>query len=582
MRSETPTAQIKSKVLNALPIDGQSVDLSFEGQVYTLKMASGELLVEGPETNRIKARFNGTSENISNFIATAQTGTADTPLIINGLNSTAADSDGLVTDTNPTVAGVIPLTGALKDSTSLNSRITIKNTDNDDNTSFKFTITGTDIDGNVITDEITGVNGDNATNTGTKVFKTVTEIRIDGDHGDVEIGTTPAFASSLGTRVSITATSNESENSFTIVGTGTDGLSKTETISGPNSGKTVVSLGLFKTIHSITPASNTTGNVEIGTAPGFELIATAEGTIEGAQFKLVANTANTANAETFGLKEGTTTMLGNFVVQPTSSSPAIGIEVTQNNIKTDYTIKFENDVPVFFNSDGSAFSGSPSSLLTLSWNESSGTTDDDSIFNNNMSAGVGIITDGILSTTDVDGLLTSKSATAGILSFDGALKNSKALNGKITIKCAGNEVGNSFVISGLDTEGVFKTETISGVNNSTAIGTISFSEITSISVANNTASTIEVGVQATSVVMEPQVITITPAGDDTGEKYTITGLDQFGNSQTEVLTAKGSDVTVTGEKVFTQVIINSACKCFSWNSKSWDKKVGRLSLKLYS
>ena len=89
------------------------------------------------------------------------------------------------------------------------------------------------------------MNGDNATNTGTKVFKTVTNIRIDGDHGDVEIGTTPAFASSLGTRVSITATSNESENSFTIVGTGTDGLSKTETISGPNSGKTVVSSGFI-------------------------------------------------------------------------------------------------------------------------------------------------------------------------------------------------------------------------------------------------------------------------------------------------------------------------------------------------
>ena len=52
-------------MLNALPQDGKSVDLSFEGQVYTLKMASGELLVEGPETNRIKARINGTSENIS-------------------------------------------------------------------------------------------------------------------------------------------------------------------------------------------------------------------------------------------------------------------------------------------------------------------------------------------------------------------------------------------------------------------------------------------------------------------------------------------------------------------------------------
>ncbi len=579
LRSETPTIQLKSKVLNTLPKDGQSVDLSFEGQVYTLKMASGELLVEGPETNRIKARVNGTSENINNLIAVSQTGTAATPLIINGLNSIAADSDSIIANRNPSSAGPIQLNGVLKDSTSLNSIITIKNRDNDDNTAFKLTVIGTDPDGNVITDEITGVNGDNATNTGTKVFKTVTEVRVDGDHGEVDVGTKPAFVSSLGTRVSITATSNESENSFTIIGTGTDGLSKTETISGPNSGKTVVSQGLFKTISSITPVSNTAGNVEIGTAPGYELIASAEGTIEGAQFNLVANTANTANAEIFGLKEGTTKMLGNFVVQPTTSSPAIGIEVTENDIKTDYTIKFDsNNFPVFFNSDGSALSGSPPSLLTLSWNESSGTTDDDSLFNNDMSAGVGIITDGVLSTTDDDGLLTTQSATAGNLFFDGALKNSKALNGKIKIKCNGNEIGNSFVISGLDTDGVFKTETISGVNNSTVTGTVSFSEITSISVANNTASTIEVGVQATSVVMDPQVITITPAGDDTGEKYTITGLDQFGNSQTEVITAEGLGVTVTGEKVFTQVSSIVPASASASSVKVGTKKVGRLSL----
>ncbi len=579
LRSETPTVQLKSKVLNTLPTDGQSVDLSFEGQVYTIKMASGELLVEGPETDRIKARLNGTSENINNLIAVSQTGTAATPLIINGLNSTAEDSDSIIAFRDPSSAGPIQLNGVLKDSTSLNSIITIKNRDNDDNTPYKFTIIGTDPDGNLITDEITGVNGDNATNTGTKVFGTVTEVRVDGDHGEVDVGTKPAFVSSLGTRVSLTATSNESENSFTIVGTGTDGLSKTETISGPNSGKTVVSLGLFKTITSITPASNTIGNIEIGTAPGYELIATAEGTIEGAQFKLVANTANTANAETFGLKEGTTTMLGNFVVQPTTSSPAIGIEVTENDIKTEYTIKFDsNNVPVFFNSDGSELSGAPPSLLTLSWNESSGTTDDDSLFNDNMLAGVGIITDGILSTTDDDGLLTSQSATAGNLSFDGALKNSKALNGKITIFCNGDESSNSFVISGLDTDGVFRTETISGENNSTKTSTISFSEVSSISVANNTASTIKVGIQATSVVMDPQVITITPAGDDTGEKYTITGLDQFGNSQTEVLTAKGLGVTVTGEKVFTQVSSIVPASASASSVKVGTKKVGRLSL----
>ena len=35
---------------------------------YSVAMMSGELFVEGPEENRIKARFNGTSENISNLI----------------------------------------------------------------------------------------------------------------------------------------------------------------------------------------------------------------------------------------------------------------------------------------------------------------------------------------------------------------------------------------------------------------------------------------------------------------------------------------------------------------------------------
>ena len=579
LRSQTPTSQVKGVVLNALPQDGKSVDLSFEGQVYTLKMASGELIVEGPEANRIKARFNGTSENISNLIATSQTGTAATALSINGLNSTAADSNGIIESVDPTGAGVITLTGALKDGTSLNSRITIKNLANDDNTAFKFTITGTDQDGNVITDEITGVNGNNVTNTGTKVFKTVTEVRVDGNHGQVEVGTTPAFVSLLGTKVSITATADESSNSFTIVGTGTDGLSKTETISGPNSGKTAVSLGLFKTIHSITPASNTSGNIEIGTAPGYELVATAEGTIEGAQFKLVTNTANTANAETFGLKEGTTTMLGNFVVQPTTSSPAIGIEVTENNVKSNYTIKFDiNNVPVFFNSDGSALSVSPPSSITMSWNETSGTTDEDSIYNGNMSAGVGIITDGILSTTDDDGLLTSQSVTAGNLYLEGALAKSKSLNGKVTIFCNGNETSNSFVVSGYDTSGVFKTETISGGNNSTATGTISFNEISSITVANNSASTIKVGIQATQVVMEPQVITITPAGSDVGEKYTITGLDQFGNAQTEVLTAKAANETVTGTKVFTQISSIVPESASASTVKIGTQKVGRLSL----
>ncbi len=574
LRSETPTSQLKGIVLNSLPKDGQSVDLSFEGQIFRLNMTSGELLVEGPEENRIKARFNGTSENITNSIATAQSGTASNALTMNGINS-VVDSDGLVVNQTVGNNSNFNITGALSSlaSSSLNSRITISSPTN--NTSATFTITGTDIDGNAQTETITGINNNSVT--GTKYFKTVTQISTDNNANDIYVGATPGFGS--GTRVSITSTSNESDKTFTIVGTDTDGQSKTETIIGPTQGNTVTSLGLFKTITTITPNINTSGNIEIGTAPGFELIATAEGTVEGAQFELVSNTANTMNAESFGLKKAKASLVGNFVVQPTASDPAISIEVTENYVTTNFSIKFnDSNVPVFFNSEGSALSGSPPSGISLSWSESSGITDDVSLFNNNLSAGVPIITDGTLSTTDVDGMMISKSPLAGALTLDGVLNGSKALNGKITVLCNGNETGNSFVVNGYDTSGVYRTETITGVSGGTALGSISFSEVLSISASNNTAGTIEIGVQATHVTIDPQVITITPAGNDLGEKYTIVGLDQFGNTQTEVITAQAAGAKVVGEKVFSQITSITPASASASTVKVGTQKVGRLTL----
>ncbi len=577
LRSETPTSQIKGVVLNSLPKDGQSVDLNFEGQIFRLKMTSGELLVEGPEENRIKARFNGTSENITNSIATAQSATAATALTINGLNSVTADNDGLVDNETVGNNSNFTIDGALSSiaSSSLNSRITISSSSN--NTSATFTITGTDIDGNAQTETITGVNNNSVT--GTKFFKTVTQISTDNNADNINVGTTPGFGSISGTRVSITSTANESDKTFTIVGTDTDGLDKTETISGPTLGNTVTSLGLFKTITSITPNINTSGNIEIGTAPGYQLIATAEGTVEGDQFNLVSNTANTANAENFGLKKAKVSLIGNFVVQPTASDPAISIEVIENNVATNFSIKFnDSNVPVFFNSEGSVLSGSPPSGISLSWSESSGITDDDSLFNSNMSAGVPIITEGILSTTDDDGIMTSKSVSAGELILDGALNSSMALNGKITVFCNGNETGNSFVVNGYDTSGVYRSDTITGVSGGTALGSISFSEVLSISASNNTASTIKVGVQATHVAIDPQVITITPAGNDVGEKYTIVGLDQFGKTQTEVITAQAAGAKVVGEKVFSQIISITPASASASTVKVGTQKVGRLTL----
>ncbi|MDC0976032.1 flagellar hook-associated protein FlgK [Alphaproteobacteria bacterium] len=579
LRTETPTSQLKGIVLNSLPSEGQSIDLSFEGQIYKLNMVSGDLVVEGPEKNRIQARFNGTSETISNTLAISQSGTALTPLIINGLNSVTADSDGLVDNETLGSSGNFTIDGALSSTASSNLKSTVSISSSSNNASVTFTITGTDIDGVAQTETITGVNAN--TVNGTKFFKTVSQISSDAAASNVDVGTVSGFGSTSGTRISITSTANESNNSFTIVGTDTDGLTKTETISGPISGNTVSTTGLFKTVVSITPTSNTVSNIEIGTSPGYELIATAEGTIEGAQFKLVPTTTNINNAEAFGLKSATTTILGNLVVQPTVAdlTPAIAIEVNENNIKSNYSIKFNSsNVPVFYNSAGSEVSGSPPSGITLSWNETSGLTDDDSIYNSNMSAGVAIVTSGVLSTTDDDSLFISKSGIAGDLILDGALNNSKSLNGKVTVFCNGNETSNSFVVSGYDILGVYQTDTITGVNGATATGSISFNEILSISVANNTASTIKIGTQATQVVMDPQVVTITPAGSDVGELYTITGLDQFGKTQTEVMTAQSAGTIVIGEKVFSQITSIVPTSSSASTVKVGTQKVGRLSI----
>ena len=166
--------RLKGIVLNALPEDGKSIDLSFEGQVYSFKMISGELVVEGPETNRIKARFNGTSENIPNIISTSQSGTASTALTINGLNLIAADADGLVDNETLGSAGNFTIDGALSSFASSNLKSTVTISSSSNNASATFTITGTDIDGNAQTETITGVNAN--TVNGTKFFKTITPV----------------------------------------------------------------------------------------------------------------------------------------------------------------------------------------------------------------------------------------------------------------------------------------------------------------------------------------------------------------------------------------------------------------------
>ena len=578
LRVGTPISQIKGEVITSLPPEGSTIAMSFENQIYEGVIKNGEIIINGPEDNRIVARFNGTSNLDQDAISSSQSGIASSSLDFNGVSSVPSDSDGLVAIGSLAGAGNINITeGALSAiaSTNLSSFITISSPNN--NASRTFTITGTDIDGNPQTETITGVNNNSIQST--KIFKTVTQISADGSLSPFNIGTVSAITNKEGTRISISATSDETNNTFQIVGTDVNGLSQTETIFGPNSGGTVYTKQLFKTITSITPSITTQGNIQAGTAPGFQFLATVEGTLEGAQFKLVQNTANIQNASRFGVSSSSNTLKGNLVLKPTSNSEAIRILVDSGTEQTKYSIKFDSSGnPQFYNAIGSQLSGSPPSDISLKWNETSGTTDLDGVFSGSLVAGVNIVPNGPLSNTDDDSLFTVKASPAGNLILDGVLTSSKNLNSVVTINCFGNETSNSFVVKGYDEYGLYRSETINGVNGSIASGSITFNEITSVTSSNDTSGSIQVGTQAKAVAFDPSAITITPAGTDTGDKYTIVGLDQFGNAQTEVLAADAAGITVTSTKVFSKISSIISTGSSSSSVDIGTQRVGNLSI----
>ena len=235
-------------------------------------------------------KFVGTTD-VDN-IGASQSGTASTALTLNGSSVTATDIDGIVDAETLGSPGNFTLDGAQTSSgsaTGLNSFLTIASSNNI--SSVTFTITGTDIDGTSQTETITGVN--NNTVTSTKIFKTVTQIASNASASAVNVGTVAAYVDTDGKRPSIvSAGGDESSKTFTIVGTDLSGLAQTEVVTGPAANATVLGSKTFKTITSITPSANTTGNVTMGfTGVGI----TTTGVTGSATLNSVAMTADVTN-----------------------------------------------------------------------------------------------------------------------------------------------------------------------------------------------------------------------------------------------------------------------------------------------
>ena len=258
-------------------------DVNFAGDTTTTG-ARRTLLVTSLDNDEIVAGdavslgdTNVTTTSTTSVVAAAQA-SAGVAMTLNssGIAGAVEHNGSLVATVDIASAGNFTLDGVYKDSTSLSSKITIKNRDAVDNSSFKYTITGTDQYGNTLTEIIDGTSGSGTITTGTKVFKTVSAISVDGNSGSVEIGTTPVVVNQAALITVTSASDDESGKKFTIVGTDMDGNAQQEIITGPEASKTVTGRLIFKEIHSVTSDIQTTGNVSVGVKAADSVIVTGQ------------------------------------------------------------------------------------------------------------------------------------------------------------------------------------------------------------------------------------------------------------------------------------------------------------------
>ena len=246
---------------------GKTVTVTFANSTYNItsstKGSSSSITINSIGSNLDSfLKMSGSAD--TDNIGSAQSGTSGTALILNGSSVTTTDTDGLVDAETIGGSGDLTIDGAQSGaaSTSLNSFITINSSN--DLSSVSFTITGTDIDGNALSETISGPTA-SGTVTSTNIFKTVTRIQTNGGASSVNVGTKAAFVDVTGKRASITSLSaDESAASFTVIGTDMSGAAQTEVITGPTSSATVLGSKTFKTISSITPNANTSGNISLG------------------------------------------------------------------------------------------------------------------------------------------------------------------------------------------------------------------------------------------------------------------------------------------------------------------------------
>ena len=139
-----------------------------------------------------------------------------------------------------------------------------------------FTITGTDVDGNAQSEVLAG-GGSATTVTSTKVYGTVTQIAVSASvAADITVGKLNTIVNQAALVTVTSSASDESGKTFTVTGTGMDGTSLTEVITGPTANATVTGRQIFRTINTVVSSAATTGAITIGVKAADSVIVTGQ------------------------------------------------------------------------------------------------------------------------------------------------------------------------------------------------------------------------------------------------------------------------------------------------------------------
>lgn len=174
-------------------------------------------------------------------------------------------------------------------------------------------------------------------------------------------------------------------------------------------------------------------------------------------------------------------------------------------------------------------------------------SDADAVSLSQVPSGAGaIVLDGTLASDySANRLATAQAvAAAGDLTLTAAAGN---LGGRsVVIVSAGDDSSITFTVKGLDMNGAYLQETLTGANTSRVATRGLFLKVTAISASDAAAGNVSAGVNGLLATMDnPRRLLLTTSADDTGDTFTITGTDWNGNVISETLAGVNNTTAFT-------------------------------------